>query len=88
LTTEDIDRVILVGGSTRLPLVQTMVAEHLGQLPIEGVQPDLCVALGAAVQAGVLSGEAIDGDFSRCLPSFPGYGHGRGQAVRFYARFL
>lgn len=60
LTVEDIDRVILVGGSTRLPLVQTMVAEHLGQLPIERVQPDLCVALGAAIQAGVLSGEAID----------------------------
>jgi molecular chaperone DnaK len=60
LTAEDLDRVILVGGSTRLPLVQTMVAEHLGQLPIEGVQPDLCVALGAAIQAGVLSGEAVD----------------------------
>lgn len=60
LTVEDIDRVILVGGSTRLPLVQTMVAEHLGQLPIERVLPDLCVALGAAIQAGVLSGEAID----------------------------
>jgi molecular chaperone DnaK len=60
LTAEDIDRVILVGGSTRLPLVQEMVKEHLGQAPIDGVQPDLCVALGAAIQAGVLSGAAID----------------------------
>jgi molecular chaperone DnaK len=60
LTVEDLDRVILVGGSTRLPLVHEMVTEHLGQEPIDGVQPDLCVALGAAIQAGVLSGEAVD----------------------------
>jgi molecular chaperone DnaK len=60
LTIEDLDRVILVGGSTRLPLVHEMVTEHLGQQPIEGVQPDLCVALGAAIQAGVLSGESVD----------------------------
>jgi molecular chaperone DnaK len=60
LTAADLDRVILVGGSTRLPLVQEMVKEHLGQAPIDGVQPDLCVALGAAIQAGVLSGAEID----------------------------
>lgn len=60
LTLEDIDRVILVGGSTRLPLVHEMVTEHLGQPPIDGIQPDLCVALGAAIQAGVLSGESVD----------------------------
>jgi molecular chaperone DnaK len=60
LSVEEIDRVILVGGSTRLPLVQEMVEEHLGQTPIDGVQPDLCVALGAAIQAGVLSGESVD----------------------------
>jgi molecular chaperone DnaK len=60
LTVEALDRVILVGGSTRLPLVHEMVTEHLGQQPIDGVQPDLCVALGAAIQAGVLSGEAVD----------------------------
>jgi molecular chaperone DnaK len=60
LSVEEIDRVILVGGSTRLPLVQQMVEEHLGQTPIDGVQPDLCVALGAAIQAGVLSGESVD----------------------------
>ncbi len=60
LSPEQIDRVILVGGSTRLPLVRSMVEEHLGQAPIDGIQPDLCVALGAAIQAGVLSGEAVD----------------------------
>ena len=60
LSADDLDRVILVGGSTRLPLVQEMVAAHLKQAPIDGVQPDLCVALGAAIQAGVLSGEAVD----------------------------
>jgi molecular chaperone DnaK len=60
LSADDLDRVILVGGSTRLPLVHEMVSEHLGQQPIDGVQPDLCVALGAAIQAGVLSGESVD----------------------------
>lgn len=60
LTAAEIDRVILVGGSTRLPLVQEMVEAHLGQAPLDGVQPDLCVALGAAMQAGVLSGESVD----------------------------
>jgi molecular chaperone DnaK len=60
LTAAEIDRVILVGGSTRLPLVQEMVEAHLGQAPLDGVQPDLCVALGAAIQAGVLSGESVE----------------------------
>ncbi len=60
LQAADIDRVILVGGSTRIPLVQELLTGHLGQRPIDSVQPDFCVALGAAMQAGVLSGEAID----------------------------
>jgi molecular chaperone DnaK len=60
MSVDDIDRVILVGGSTRIPLVQRMVEEHLGQTPVDGVQPDLCVALGAALQAAVLVGEAVD----------------------------
>jgi molecular chaperone DnaK len=60
LTAADLDRVILVGGSTRLPLVRSMVEEHLSQSPIDGVQPDLCVALGAAIQSSVLSGGSID----------------------------
>ncbi len=60
LEAEQLERVILVGGSTRIPLVQQMVEEHLGQAPTDGIQPDLCVALGAALQAGVLVGEAVD----------------------------
>ncbi len=60
LEVADLDRVILVGGSTRIPLVQQMIEEHLGQTPTDGVQPDLCVALGAAIQAGVRVGEAVD----------------------------
>lgn len=60
LKAQQLERVILVGGSTRIPLVQQMVEEHLGQAPTDGIQPDLCVALGAALQAGVLVGEAVD----------------------------
>ncbi|WP_017712428.1 Hsp70 family protein [Prochlorothrix hollandica] len=56
---EELDRVILVGGSTRIPLVRRLVTEHLGQEASSSVQPDLCVALGAAIQAGVLSGEEV-----------------------------
>lgn len=68
LAPEQIDRVILVGGSTKIPLVQQMVEEHLGQAPVDGVQPDLCVALGAALQAAVLTGEAIDSILVDVIP--------------------
>lgn len=56
----DIDEVILVGGSTRIPMVQKAVQDLFGQEPHKGVNPDEVVALGAAVQAGVLSGEVKD----------------------------
>ncbi|MCU0662947.1 MAG: molecular chaperone DnaK [Myxococcota bacterium] len=56
----DIDQVVLVGGSTRIPLVQKRVTEFFGKQPHKGVNPDEVVALGAAVQAGVLSGEVKD----------------------------
>ncbi|QDG54366.1 molecular chaperone DnaK [Persicimonas caeni] len=56
----DIDEVILVGGSTRIPLVQSKVTEFFGREPHKGVNPDEVVSLGAAVQAGVLSGEVSD----------------------------
>ena len=56
----DIDEVLLVGGSTRVPLVQRKVAEFFGREPSKGVNPDEVVALGAAVQAGVLAGEVKD----------------------------
>ena len=56
----DIDEVVLVGGSTRIPLVQKPVKEFFGKEPHKGVNPDEVVALGAAVQAGVLSGDVKD----------------------------
>jgi len=56
----DIQEVVLVGGSTRIPLVQQKVKEFFGREPHKGVNPDEVVALGAAVQAGVLSGEVKD----------------------------
>ncbi|MEB3212867.1 MAG: Hsp70 family protein [Leptolyngbyaceae bacterium] len=60
MTADDIDRVILVGGSTRIPLVQKMVEDHLLGTPVNSFEPDLCVGLGAALQAGVLSGEDVE----------------------------
>ena len=68
LETKEIDRIILVGGSTRIPLVQQMIEEHLGQTPSDGIQPDLCVALGAALQAGVLVGESVDAILVDVIP--------------------
>ncbi|MBN2529573.1 MAG: molecular chaperone DnaK [Deltaproteobacteria bacterium] len=59
-TTSEIDEVVLVGGSTRVPLVQQKVKEFFGREPHKGVNPDEVVAMGAAVQAGVLSGDVKD----------------------------
>jgi molecular chaperone DnaK len=59
-TAADIAEVVLVGGSTRMPVVQEMVSKFFGKEPHKGVNPDEVVALGAAVQAGVLSGEVQD----------------------------
>ncbi|MCP4605832.1 MAG: molecular chaperone DnaK [Proteobacteria bacterium] len=56
----EVDQVVLVGGSTRIPLVQKKVAELFGKEPYKGVNPDEVVAMGAAVQAGVLTGEVKD----------------------------
>jgi molecular chaperone DnaK len=58
--TADIDKVILVGGSTRIPAVQEAVKKITGQDPFKGINPDECVAVGAAIQAGVLTGEVHD----------------------------
>ncbi|MGB9660892.1 MAG: molecular chaperone DnaK [Moorellaceae bacterium] len=60
LKPEDIDKVILVGGSTRVPLVQETVRRILGKEPHKGINPDECVAMGAAIQGAVLSGEVRD----------------------------
>ncbi|HOL40813.1 molecular chaperone DnaK [Methanospirillum sp.] len=60
LKPSDIDRVLLVGGSTRVPIVQQKVKELLGKEPDKGINPDECVAIGAAIQGGVLAGETSD----------------------------
>ncbi|WP_185857042.1 molecular chaperone DnaK [Blattabacterium cuenoti] len=60
LTTQDIDEVILVGGSTRIPKVQEEVEKFFGKKPSKGVNPDEVVAIGAAIQGGVLTGDVQD----------------------------
>jgi molecular chaperone DnaK len=60
LDAKDVDEVILVGGSTRIPMVQKLVTDFFGKEPNKGVNPDEVVAIGAAVQAGVLAGDVKD----------------------------
>ncbi len=60
LTAAQIDKIILVGGSTRIPAVQTAVKRITNKEPFKGINPDECVAIGAAIQAGVLGGEVKD----------------------------
>lgn len=60
LSPNQIDKILLVGGSTRIPAVQEAVKKYFGKEPFKGINPDECVAIGAAIQAGVLSGEVKD----------------------------
>jgi len=60
LSPAQVDRVLLVGGSTRIPAVQDAIKNFLGKEPFKGINPDECVAIGAAVQAGVLGGDVKD----------------------------
>ena len=60
MTASDIDEVILVGGSTRIPAIQAVVEKHFKKSPSKGVNPDEVVAIGAAIQGGVLSGDVKD----------------------------
>ena len=60
VTPADLDKVILVGGSTRIPAVQAAVQRVTGKEPFKGINPDECVAVGASIQAGVLTGEVND----------------------------
>lgn len=60
LSPSDIDKVLLVGGSTRIPMVQELVKKELGKEPSKGVNPDEVVAMGAAIQGGVLTGDVDD----------------------------
>ncbi len=60
LSVNEIDKVLLVGGSTRIPAVQEAVKKFIGKDPFKGINPDECVALGAAIQGGVLGGDVKD----------------------------
>ena len=60
ISVSEIDKVLLVGGSTRIPAVQEAVKKLIGKEPFKGINPDECVALGAAIQGGVLGGETKD----------------------------
>ena len=60
VSASQIDKVLLVGGSTRIPAVQDAVKKFIGKDPFKGINPDECVAIGAAIQAGVLGGEVKD----------------------------
>jgi len=60
ISASEVDKVLLVGGSTRIPAVQEAVKKFLGKEPFKGINPDECVALGAAIQGGVLGGDVKD----------------------------
>ena len=60
LTPSDVSKVLLVGGSTRIPAVQEAVKKFMGKEPFKGINPDECVAIGAAIQGGVLGGDVKD----------------------------
>ncbi len=60
LSANEVDKILLVGGSTRIPAVQEAVKKFLGKEPFKGINPDECVAVGAAIQGGVLGGEVKD----------------------------
>ncbi|MDR0287606.1 MAG: molecular chaperone DnaK [Clostridiales bacterium] len=60
LTPDKVNKVLLVGGSTRIPAIQDAVKKFMGKDPFKGINPDECVAVGAAIQAGVLTGEVKD----------------------------
>ncbi len=78
LSVSDIDDVILVGGQTRMPMVQKKVAEFFGKEPRKDVNPDEAVAIGAAVQGGVLTGDVKDVLLLDVTPAVSGYrNHGR-----------
>ena len=60
VSVEKIDKILMVGGSSRIPAVQEAVKKYLGKDPFKGINPDECVAIGAAIQGGVLGGEVKD----------------------------
>ena len=60
LTTNEIDKILLVGGSSRIPAVQSAIKLEMGKEPTKGINPDECVAMGAAIQGGILNGNVTD----------------------------
>jgi len=84
-----LDAVLLVGGSTRIPAVHTLVAEELGMEPRQDVHPDLAVALGAGLQAGVLQGLDVDSVLVDICPHTLGVrAHGYWNGVETYDKFV
>ena len=73
LKASDLDKVVLVGGSTRIPAVQDKVKELTGHEPYKGINPDECVAIGAAIQGGVLERRSQGCPAAGCHAPFPGY---------------
>ncbi len=72
LTNADIDEVIFIGGSTRIPAVKEAVQAETGHVPNESVNPDEAVALGAAIQGGVITGDVKDVVLLDVTPLSPG----------------
>ncbi|GIS52004.1 MAG: hypothetical protein Ct9H90mP27_4950 [Gammaproteobacteria bacterium] len=77
-TEKDIDDVILVGGQTRMPLVQEKVKEFFGQEARKDVNPDEAVAMGAAIQAAVLAGDVTEFSYLMSPPFFRNRNYGSG----------
>ena len=73
LAAAEIDEVVLVGGMTRMPKVQEVVKQLFGKEPHKGVNPDEVVAMGAAIQAGVLQGDVKDVLAARCHAAVAGH---------------
>ena len=75
LSTGEIDKVLLVGGSTRIPAVQDAVKKYTGKEPFRGINPDECVAVGAAIQGGKMAGDEGAGSYpaAGCNASVSGY---------------
>ncbi|MEI7687143.1 MAG: Hsp70 family protein [Planctomycetota bacterium] len=91
LTPAQIDRVVLVGGSTRTPMVSELLEDRLGQAPHQEVNPDLCVAMGAAVQAGLIAGLDVSAVLVDITPHSLGIktlGHGIYEGGFAYSRIL
>ena len=73
LKPQEIEKILLVGGSSRTPAVQDMVRKLFGKEPFKGINPDECVAIGAAIQAAVLTGDVTGLLLARCHAAVAGH---------------